>query len=166
MHKNLIVFVIYSYVTSQTSLFIVVDSWRICTSWDPVCPSSNIIFLVQWVNIVLPSSIRPGIDGVNISRACRTTLRASTAWALSKLWNTCRTILLWIANLAMIWLNSKCPWYLDTKRFLCKYRVCQFILHRFWRKKIVETMEKFTGKLTWLLDLHSFSSRDMAKRRS
>ena len=39
----------------------------------------------------LPSSILPGIAGVRISRACRTTARASTACAFSRLWNTCNS---------------------------------------------------------------------------
>ena len=58
-----------------------------------VYPSSTMIFLVQWVNIALPSSIRCGRTGVRISRALLTTDLASAAWALSKLWNTWKLVI-------------------------------------------------------------------------
>ena len=70
------------------------------------------IFLVQWVSMVLPSSILLGMLGVRISSACLTTPRASTAWAFSREWNTWRTILLCMANLAMMWERRRWPWYL------------------------------------------------------
>ena len=43
------------------------------------------IFLVQWTSVALASSILTGTTGVRMSSACRTTERASRAWALSKL---------------------------------------------------------------------------------
>ena len=57
--------------------------------------------------LTLASSILTGTTGVRISRACLTIPLASSAWAFRRLWNTCRTILLWMANLAMMWASRR-----------------------------------------------------------
>lgn len=61
---------------------------KIWTSWGTVCPSSTMIFLVQWVSIWCPSSILAGTAGVRMAIACLTIARASIAWALRRLWKT------------------------------------------------------------------------------
>ena len=72
---------------SNRKVIVSTSAWRI-----RIFPEYPRISIDKWIAnfnfLTFSSSILAGIEGVKISRACLTTPRASTAWALSKLWKT------------------------------------------------------------------------------
>ena len=97
-------------------------TYSMWTSCAIVYPSSTMIFFVQCVSMALPSSIRCGRTGVKISRALLTTDLASAAWALSKLWNTCRIGERKFIKeyFVCIWLNMALPFSIWCRRPVVK----------------------------------------------